>query len=79
MLEFIYSLCALDGTSPVTPIVDFKGGLGTVSDSSATEAPVQSLTNQVYLLGESYTSLRETHEPAILAAIDDINKAVSNS
>ena len=79
LLEFIYSLCALDGTSPVTPIVDFKGGLGTVSDSSATEAPVQSLTNQVYLLGESYTSLRETHEPAILAAIDDINKAVSNS
>lgn len=79
LLEFIYSLCALDGTSPVTPIVDFKGGLGTVSDSSATEAPVQSLTNLVYLTGESYTTLRDTHEPAIQAAIDDVNKAIGNN
>lgn len=75
-LEFIYSLCALDGTSPVTPIVDFKGGLGTVSDSSACEAPVQSLTNMVYLAGESFTQLRETHNPAIQAAIDDVNAAI---
>ena len=76
LLEFIYSLTALDGTSPVTPIVDFKGGLGSVSDGSASENPVQSLTALVYFKGESYTSLRETHEPAITAAIDDINKAI---
>lgn len=79
LLEFYYSLTALDGTSPVTPIVDFKGGLGTVSDASATENPIQSLTNLVYLTGESFTSLREQHEPAINAAIDDINKATGNA
>ena len=77
LLEFYYSLTALDGTSPVTPIVDFKGGLGTVSDGSGAENPVQSLTALVYLQGESFTSLREQHEPAILAAIDDVNKAIN--
>lgn len=75
-LDFIYSLTKLDGTSPVTPTVDFKSGLGTVSDGSATENPIQSLTNLVYLTGESYTQLRETHNPAIQAAIDEINAAI---
>ena len=79
VLQFIYSLCALDGSSPVTPIVDFKNGLGAVSDTSAAEAPIQSLTSMVYLTGETFTSLRETHEPAIQAAIYNINKAIQNS
>ena len=75
-LDFIYSLTALDGTSPVTPVVDFKGGLGEVSDGSACENPVQSLTNMVYLTGESFTELRATHEAQILDAIDKINAAI---
>ena len=75
-LDFIYSLTALDGTSPVTPVVDFKGGLGTVSDGSACQNPIQSLTNMVYLAGESFTELRATHEAAINAAIDEINAAI---
>lgn len=78
-IDFYYSLTALDGTSPVTPIVDFKGGLGTVSDGSATENPIQSLTNLVYLTGESYTQLRETHNPAIQAAIDEINASIQGN
>lgn len=77
-LDFIYSLTALDGTSPVTPIADFKGGLGTVSDGSSTRNPIQSLTNMVYLAGESFTELRATHEAQILDAIDQINSAIKS-
>ncbi len=76
-LEFIYSLTTLDGSSPVTPAVDFKGGLGTVSDGSACENPIQSLTNLPYLTGESFVQLREQHLPAIQGAIDDINAAIA--
>ena len=54
-------------------IVAFKGGLGAVSDASAMENPVQSLTNMVYVWGESYYQVRAEHEPAIQAALDEIN------
>lgn len=77
-LDFIYSLTALDGTSPVTPIVDFKGGLGTVSDASAMQNPIQSLTNMVYLAGESFTELRATHEAQIEDAINQINNNIGS-
>lgn len=75
-LEFIYSLTALDGTSPVTPVFEFKTGLGsTVYDSYYPDSPVMSLTDTVYLTGgQSYADLREMHEPAIQSAIDYINK-----
>ncbi len=77
-LDAIYSWLALDGTSPVTPIFDFKGGLGAVSDGSGAENPIQSLTNMVYLTGDkSYTQLLAEHEPAIQAAIDEINEYIS--
>ena len=65
-------------TTTLTPIFDFKGGLGTVSDGSACENPIQSLTNMVYLTGDkTYTQLRTEHEPAIQAAIDEINTYIS--
>lgn len=77
-LDAIYDWTSLDGSSPLTPIFDFKGGLGSVSDASATENPVQSLTNLVYLTGDqSYTQLRAEHEPAIQAAIDEINEYIA--
>lgn len=77
-LDAIYAWTALDGTSPLTPIFDFKGGLGEVSDGSATQNPVQSLTNMVYLTGDqTYTQLRAEHEPAIQAAIDEINEYIA--
>lgn len=78
-LEFYYSLVALDGSSPVTPIIDFKGGLGAVSDGSGCENPIQSLTNLVYLTGDSFVTLRGTHNPAIQAAIDDINAMIAKN
>ena len=77
-LDAIYNWTSLDGTSPLTPIFDFKGGLGEVSDGSATQNPVQSLTNMVYLAGDqTYTQLRAEHEPAIQAAIDEINEYIA--
>lgn len=77
-LDAYYDWTSLDGTSPLTPIFDFKGGLGAVSDGSAVENPIQSLTNLVYLTGDkSYTQLRAEHEPAIQAAIDEINEYIA--
>lgn len=76
-LDFYYSLTTLDGSSPLTPIVEFKGGLGSVSDGSGVNNPIQSLTNLPYLTGDSFVQLRETHLPAIQAAIDDINEAIA--
>lgn len=78
LLDFLYPLYKLDGTSPVTPIVEYKTGLGpSVYDSQKGESPVPSLTSYMYLGGEdtsSFVQLRETHESAINAAIDDLNK-----
>ena len=77
-LDAIFAWTSLDGSSPLTPIFDFKGGLGEVSDGSATQNPIQSLTNMVYLTGDqSYTQLRSEHEPAIQAAIDEINEYIN--
>lgn len=73
-LDFYYELVALDGTSPVTPLADFKGGLGTVSDGSSAQNPIQSLTNLPYLDGSSYVQLREEHNGQIQDAIDTINE-----
>ncbi len=76
-LDAYYTWTDLNQT-PLTPIFDFKGGLGEVSDGSATENPIQSLTNLVYLTGDqTYTQLRSQHEPAIQAAIDEINEYIN--
>ena len=76
-LDAIYEWTNLSTTN-LTPIFDFKGGLGEVSDGSACENPIQSLTNMVYLTGDqSYTQLREQHEPAIQQAIDEINAYIA--
>ena len=72
-IEFIYSLTALDGSSPVTPIVDYKGGLGKVSDGSSVDNPIQSLTDMPYLYGDSFAELREQQIQVIQDAIDEKN------
>lgn len=69
----------LDGSSPLTFIIDYKGGLGDVSDGSGVENPVQSLTNLVYLTGDqTFAQLRAQHEPQIQAAIDQINEKLGD-
>ncbi len=77
-LDNIYAWTDLRN-SPLTPIFDFKHGLGAVSDASAVENPIQSLTNVVYMTGDStYTQLREAHNPAIQAAIDELNEYIDS-
>lgn len=58
-LEFINSLTKLDGTSPITPIFDFKNGLGSdISSNDTSESNVEQLTKYVYLQGDqTYTQL----------------------
>lgn len=80
LLDFLFPLYKLDGTSPVTPIVEFKTGLGpSVYDSQSGDCAVVCLTFYPYLTGaESFVTLREANEGAINAAIEDINKAVKS-
>lgn len=74
LLDFLYPLYKLDGSSPVTPVAEFRTGLPyPVYDSNASHSPVASLTDFIYI-DESFTTLRDTHESTIQAAIDDLNK-----
>lgn len=78
LLDFLYPLYKLDGTSPVTPIVEFKTGLGpSVYDSMKDESAVACLTGFPWLTGEqTYVQLREENEGAINQAIKDINSRI---
>ncbi len=80
-LDFINSLTKLDGTSPITPIFDFKNGLGSdISSNDTSESNVEQLTKYVYLQGDqTSTQLRETNFAPIQARIDDINKEISEN
>lgn len=78
LLDFLNPLYKLDGTSPVTPVIEFKTGLGpSVYDSSVMDNAISSMASYPYLTGaETFVTLREQNEGAINAAIDDINKAI---
>lgn len=77
LLDFLYPLYARDGSSPLTPIVEFKRGLGpTVYDSQESDSPVAALTSRVYIQGDSYVQKRDEHEGTINKAIEDINKKI---
>lgn len=80
LLDFLFPLYALDGTSPITPIVEFKYGLGpNVYDSQSGEAPVNCLVGYPYLTGaESFVTLRETNEGAINVAIEEANARIDS-
>lgn len=78
LLSFIESLKAIDGSSTLTPIVEYKNGLGPkVFDSNVAESPVAALTSHVYLEGESYSQLREANEGVIDLAIKDLNEELA--
>lgn len=78
-LDFIYSQTTLDGSSKLTPIFDFKNGIGTdVADAGKAESPVESLTKTVFLTGEkTYTQLREENFATIDTRINELNEAIS--
>ena len=79
-LDFIYSQTTLDGTSKLTPIFDFKNGLGTdIASADSADSNVEQLTKYVYIQGEqSYTQLREANFAVIDARINEINEAIKN-
>ena len=79
-LDFIYSQTTLDGTSKLTPIFDFKNGLGTdIASADTADSNVEQLTKYVYIQGEqSYTQLREANFAVIDARINEINEAIKN-
>lgn len=77
ILDFLNPLYARDGSSPLTPIVEFKRGLGpSVYDSSKMECPVQCLAGMPYIQGDSFVQLRDENESAILKAIEEINSRI---
>jgi len=80
LLDFLYPLYKLDGSSPITAIVEFKTGLGpSVYDSQSGDCPINCLAGYPYLTGaESFVTLRETNEPAINAAIEEINARIES-
>ncbi len=75
-LDFIYSQTALDGTSKLTPVFEFKDGLGSdIADAGYADKPVEQLTKYVYLTGEqTYDQLRKANFPVIDNRINEINQ-----
>ena len=78
--DFILSQTTLDGTSKLTPIFDFKNGLGSdIASADTADSNVEQLTKYVYIQGEqSYTQLREANFAVIDARINEINEAIKN-
>ncbi|MGN1340556.1 MAG: ABC transporter substrate-binding protein [Oscillospiraceae bacterium] len=78
-LDFIYSQTTLDGSSKITPIFDFKNGLGTdIASADTADSNVEQLTKYVYIQGEqTYTQLREANFAVIDARIKEINDAIA--
>ncbi len=74
-LDLIYSQTALDGTGKLTPVFEFKNGLGDISDTNSIDSPVQQLTKYVYLTGkQTYDQLREANFSVIDTRINEIDR-----
>ncbi len=78
--DFILSQTTLDGTSKLTPIFDFKNGLGSdIASADTADSNVEQLTKYVYIQGEqTYTQLREANFAVIDARINEINETIKN-
>lgn len=74
-LDFILTQTALDGSSSIKPIFDFKNGIGPdIADAGKAESPVECLTKTVFLSGEkTYTQLKEENFAQIDNRINEIN------
>lgn len=75
MLDFHNQLTALDGTSPVTLVAEFRNALDK-NHGMDTNSPVNSILTVPYLEGESYTQLREQNNPEIQDSIDTLNEKI---
>lgn len=78
ILDFLDYLYGYNGDSPLTPIADFRTGLGpNAVGQGNTEDPVNACLSIPYLTGEdSFVTLRDANEGIILQAIKDINDRI---
>lgn len=77
LLDFLNPLYAIDGSSNLVPIIDFKKGLGPNVFNGNADGPITALTALVSLQGDSFVTLRDENESAILKAIDDVNAKIA--
>lgn len=76
--DFIQAMTKTDGSSPLTPVFDFREGLGRGVSDDVAESPANAPIKMVYLTGDqTYTELREQNAPIINARIDEINAALA--
>ena len=81
--EILDHLRSLQFDGVLTPVFDFKGGIGTDIVTGVTEDPINALTNFPYLNGlgggedhsesATFTSLREQNIGVVQKRIDDLN------
>ena len=67
---------AMDAIRDLTPVWDFKNGIGEDVCGVTWASPVENLTKPIVTEGATYTQLREENRGAIEARIDDINATV---
>lgn len=77
LLDFLDPLTSLGDDNPLTPIVEFKTGLGPNVYDGNGDCAVGCLADLPYFTGDSFVQLREENESMILMAIEDINKKIS--
>jgi multiple sugar transport system substrate-binding protein len=61
----------------LTPVFDFKNGIGSDVSNAERASPVENLTKPVIIHGLTYTQQRETFRNVITRRINDINNNVS--
>ena len=78
-IRYIYAQKSLDGSSKLTPVFDFKNGLGEdISDAAKSESPVETLTKTVFLTGDkTYTQLRDENFATIDDRINELNSSIA--
>ena len=75
-LDFIYSQTSLDGSSMLTPVFEFKNGIGTdIANAGDLDSPVMALTTKVALTGDmTYDQVCNEYFAVIDARVKEINK-----
>ncbi|MCL2071878.1 MAG: extracellular solute-binding protein [Oscillospiraceae bacterium] len=69
----------LEAIRKLTPVWDFKNGIGPDVSDATIDSPVENLTKPVIMTGASYTQLRGENSGPIIARIAEINATVSQN
>lgn len=78
--DFIYSQMDLGADSRITPVLEFKYGIGSdIASSNFSDYPVESMTKSVYLTGsDTYAQLCRKNYSTINSRIIQINKKIKD-